>query len=97
MAIKSVYEYRFANSSFKTMDEFILTIFRTFLENSIYFDDLYKNFNHSIVLNIYKTIVNNYFLKDIYNINYNKNFIQFLKFLSRVFKLRIYFFKFKFL
>ncbi len=27
MAIKSVYEYRFANSSFKSMEEFILTIF----------------------------------------------------------------------
>jgi hypothetical protein len=83
MAIKSVYEYRFANSSFKSMDEFIITIFKTSLENFIYFDDLYKNFNYSIVLNIFKKVENNFFFKDIYNI-YNlqnfKNYLQFLKF-----------------
>jgi hypothetical protein len=100
MAIKSVYEYRFANSSFKSMDEFILTIFKTSLENFIYFDDLYKNFNYNIVLNIYKKIENNYFLKDVYNIKNSKNFkkyLQFLRFLSKLFKTRIYFFKFHYL
>jgi len=100
MAIKSVYEYRFANSSFKVMDEFIVTIFKTPLENFIYFDDLYKNINNNIIINIFKTIGNNFFLKDMYNINNLKNFknyLQFLKFFSRIFKLRIYFFKFEFL
>jgi hypothetical protein len=97
MAIKSVYEYRFANSSFKTMDEFASTIFKTSLENFIYFDDLYKNFNYTIVLNIYKKIENKFFFKDFYNIYNKKNLkknLQFLKFLSRLVKIRIYFFKF---
>ena len=97
MAIKSVYEYRFANSSFKTMDEFASTIFKTSLENFIYFDDLYKDFNYSVVLNIYKKIENKFFFKDFYNIYNKKNLkknLQFLKFLSRLVKIRIYFFKF---
>jgi hypothetical protein len=97
MAIKSVYEYRFANSSFKTMDEFASTIFKTSLENFIYFDDLYKNFNYSVVLNLYKKIENNFFFKDFYNIHNKKKLkkdSQFLKFFSRLVKIRIYFFKF---
>ena len=61
MAVKSVYEYRFANSSFKTMEEFMLTIFKTPLENHIYFDELYKNFNYVILLNIFSQFEKKYF------------------------------------
>jgi hypothetical protein len=100
MAIKSAYEYRFANSSFKTIDEFILTIFKTPLENFIYFDDLYKNLNYSIVLNIFQNFEKNYFFKDFFNIKNRyiwTKYLHFLRFFSRLFKLRIYFFKFNFL
>jgi len=68
MAIKSAYEYRFANSSFKTMDEFIITIFKTPLENFLYFDELYKNFNYTIIFNIFKNFEQNFFFKDFFNI-----------------------------
>ena len=71
MAIKSVYEYRFANSSFKTMDEFMLTIFKTSLENYLYFDELYRNLNYSIIFNIFKDFEKNYIFKDFFNINNN--------------------------
>jgi hypothetical protein len=71
MAIKSAYEYRFANSSFKTMDEFMLTIFRTSLENYLYFDELFKNFNYIIVFSIFKDFEKKYFLQDFFNINSN--------------------------
>jgi hypothetical protein len=100
MAINSVYEYRFANSSFKSMNEFILTIFKTFLENFIYFDDLYKNINYSIVLNVYEEVKKNYFFKDIYNINNinnKKTYLYFLKSTNRLFNICIYFFKFNYL
>jgi hypothetical protein len=100
MAINSVYEYRFSNSSFKTIEEFILTIFKTPLDYLIYFDDLYKNLNYNIVSNIYKKVENNFFFKDIYNINSKrtyKYYLNFLRFFSRLFKMRVYFFKFDYL
>jgi hypothetical protein len=100
MAIKSVYEYRFSNSSFKTMDEFMLTIFKTPLENYIYFDDLYKNLNYTIIFNILKNLEKKYFFQDFFNINNKKSlkkYSLFLLFFSRLFKSRIYFFKFYYL
>ena len=97
MAIKSVYEYRFANSSFKTMDEFMLTIFKTPLENYLYFEDSYKNFSYNIIFNIFKNVERNYFFKNFFHF-YNKNsiafFSNFLKFFGRLFKIRTYFFHF---
>ena len=97
MAINSVYEYRFSNSSFKTMEEFMLTIFQTPLENYLYFDDLYRNFSYDIVFDVYNKISKNLFFKDIYHMNDNDNFkyyLNFLKIFSRLFKIRIYFFQF---
>jgi hypothetical protein len=97
MAIDSVYEYRFANSAFKTMNEFILTIFKTPLENYIYFDYLNKKYSYNIILNIYKEIEKNSFFEDIINLKNDKInvfFLQFLRFFSRLTKLRIYSFKF---
>jgi len=73
MAIKSVYEYRFANSSFKTMDEFMLTIFKTPLDNYLYFDELYKNINYTIVFNIFKLFDKKYFFEDFFLIKNKKN------------------------
>jgi hypothetical protein len=100
MATESVYEYRFANSAFKTMEEFILTIFKSPLENVIFFNEFYKENSYNIIHNIYKNIEKNYFFKDFYNYynyNYFKHYIFFLKYFNRVFKLRIYFFKFNYL
>jgi hypothetical protein len=97
MAVKSVYEYRFANSSFKTMSEFMLTIFKTSLENYIYFDELYKNFNYTILFNIFSQFEKNFFFESFFNVNekiYLKFYLQFLRFFSKLFKIRIYFFHF---
>ena len=58
------------------------------------------NLNYNIVLNIFKEVENNYFLKDIYNINNDKQeikYLNFLRFFSRIIKMRIYFFKFNYL
>jgi len=97
MSIKSVYEYRFANSSFKTMEEFMFTIFKTPLENYIYFDDFYKNINYLILLNIFNKIEKIFFFEDFFNINnkvYYKFLYQFLRFFGKLIKIRIYFFQF---
>ena len=97
MAVKSVYEYRFANSSFKTMEEFMLTIFKTPLENLIYFDDLYKNFNYIILSNIFSKFEKNFFFENFFNINkkkFSKFYLHFVRFFSKLFKIRIYFFQF---
>jgi hypothetical protein len=97
MAVKSVYEYRFANSSFKTIEEFMLTIFKTPLENYIYFDDLYKNFNYTILYNMFSQFEKNFFFENFFNVNekkFLKFYLQFLRFFSRLFKIRIYFFHF---
>lgn len=97
MAIQSVYVYRFANSSFKTMDEFMFTIFKTPLENFIYFNELYKEFSYSIINNIFIELQKKIFLFDLYNISNIesiKNYSNFFRFFSRLFKTYIYFFKF---
>lgn len=97
MEINSVYEYRYANSSFKTMEEFTLAIFKTPLENYLYFNDLYKNFSYNIIFNIFKNIENIFFFKDLYNIlNFKqfKYFLTFFKLFIKLSKIKMYFFKF---
>lgn len=100
MATESVYEYRFANSAFKTMEEFILTIFKSPLENVIFFNEFYKESSYNIIHNIYKNIEKKYFFKDFFNFNkkkYWKHYFLFFKYFNRIFKIRIYFFKFNYL
>lgn len=100
MSINSVYEYRYANSSFKTMEEFMLTIFKTPLENYLYFNDLYKELSYNIVFNIFNNMEKEYFFKDFFNFYNNKSLKKysfFLKYFSRLFKTRIYFLKFNYL
>ena len=100
MKIESVYQYRFANSSFMTMDEFMIAIFKTPLENYIYFDKIYKNYSYHIIIEIYKKIDKNFFFFDlinITNIKRSENYSSFLKLFSRAFKINIFFFKFNFL
>src|ERR1700761_4169335 len=82
MAIESVYEYRFANSAFKTMEEFISIIFKSPLENVIFFNEFYKESSYNIIYNIY---------------NYLKHYFFIFRFFNRIFGMRIYFFKFNFL
>jgi hypothetical protein len=100
MAIDSVYEYRFANSSFKTMEEFMLAIFKTPLENYYYFNESYKNISYNIISNIFIKNQKDFFFKDFVNI-YNNKFLKiytfFLRSFCRLFKLRTYFFKFNYL
>jgi hypothetical protein len=96
MAIKSVYQYRFANSSFKTMDEFMSTIFKTSLENYIYFNDTYKNYSYNILSNILIEVEKKNFLGNFFNYNnieVNTCF-NLYKFFNRLFKIYIYVFKF---
>lgn len=100
MKIESVYQYRFANSSFMTMDEFMIAIFKTPLENYIYFDKIYKNYSYNIISEIYKKVENNFFFFDLFNITNIKrveNYSSFLKLFTRVFKLNIFFFKFNYI
>jgi hypothetical protein len=100
MAIDSVYEYRFANSAFKTMEEFILTIFKSPLENLIFFNEFYKEGSYNIIHNIYKNIEKKYFFKDIYNyynFKYLKHYFFIFRLFNRIFRTRIYFFKFNYL
>jgi hypothetical protein len=97
MLIKSVYEYRFANSSFKNMDEFMVTIFKTPLENYIYFNELYKGFSYNIIYDIFLEFEKKFFFFNFYNNNnilYIKNYSNFFRFFNRLFKIYIYFFKF---
>jgi len=97
MLIKSVYVYRFANSSFKNMDEFMLTIFKTPLENYIYFNELYKGFSYNIIYNIFLKFEKNFFFFNFFNnknMLYIKNYSNFFRFFNRLFKIYIYFFKF---
>lgn len=97
MAINSVYEYKYANSSFKTMQEFTLAIFKTPLENHMYFNELYKDFSYKIVFFIFNKIKNYFFLRDFYNIcniNFFKFFFTFFKIFSKLFGINLYFFKF---
>jgi hypothetical protein len=96
MSIKSVYEYRFANSAFKTMDEFMSAIFKTSLENYIYFNDAYKNSSYNILFNILSEIEKKNFLSnlfDFHNVEVN-NYSDIYKFFNKLFKISIYFFKF---
>jgi hypothetical protein len=89
MLIDSVYEYRFANSSFKTMDEFIVTIFKTPLENYLFFNDLYKQFSYNIVYKMIKGIEEFFFFQDFNNLNnqkYFKNLTIPFKYFNRLFK-----------
>lgn len=100
MKIESVYQYRFANSSFMTMDEFMISIFKTPLENYIYFDKIYKNYSFNILIEIYRKIERNFFFFDLINIDNIsrvKNYSSFLKNFSRVFKIKIFTYKFNFL
>jgi len=100
MAINSVYEYRYANSSFRTMEEFMLTIFKTPLENYIYFNDSYQEFSYNIAFENYLNLEKFYFFQDLNNSvnNYKLKFFSiFLKFCSKLFKMRIYFFKLNYL
>jgi hypothetical protein len=96
MAIKSVYEYRFANSSFKTMDEFMSSIFKTSLENYIYFNDAHKNSSYNILSNILIKIEKKNFLVNLYDFNNIevKNYYELYKFFNRLFKISLYIFKF---
>jgi hypothetical protein len=97
MLIKSVYVYRFANSSFKNMDEFMLTIFKTPLENFIYFNELYKGFSYNIIYNIFLKFEKKFFFFNFFNNKnrlYIKNYSNFFRFFNRLFKIYIYFFKF---
>jgi len=95
MAINSVYEYRFANNSFKTMEEFILTIFKTPLENYIYFNELYKNYSYKIISSIFSTVEKNGFFNDLMNNDkFLSNHYNLFNFYSRLFKMRTYVFKF---
>lgn len=97
MAIKSVYEYRFANNAFNDIEELIFIMFKTPLDNYIYFNELYKNLNYIIFFNIFSKFEKNFFFEDLFNFN-KKNFFQFflhfLRFFSKLFKIRIYFFQF---
>lgn len=100
MAINSVYEYRYANSSFKTMEEFMLTIFKTPLENYTFFNDFYKEFSYNISFKIYNNIHKIFFFQDLYNNDSNlrlKFLFLLFKYFNRLFKMSIYFFKFYFL
>jgi hypothetical protein len=97
MAIKSVYQYRFANSSFKTMDEFMLTIFKTPLENYLYFNEAYKNYSYDIIFNIFIELEKIFFFKDLFNNNnnrYKKSYSNIYKYFNKLFKIYIYFLKF---
>jgi hypothetical protein len=98
MSIDSVYEYRFANSSFKTMDEFMVTIFKTPLENYMFYNDFYKELSYDIVFKNLMDINRNFFFQDFNNnkLNY-KFFFLLLKYCSKLFKTRIFFFKFNLL
>ena len=96
MAIKSVYEYRFANNSFRTMEEFLSMVFQTPLENFLFFNEFYKNLNYIVIFNIFTQMDKNYFFFDLfnsYNKKYLKNYLNLIKFFTRLFKVSNYFFK----
>jgi len=97
MSIKSVYQYRYANSSFKTMDEFMLTIFKTPLENYLYFNEAYKTYSYFIIFNMFLDVEKRFFFIDLFNINnkkYIKNYSNFYRFFIRLFKIYTYIFEF---
>lgn len=100
MAINSVYEYRFANSSFKTMEEFLITIFKTPLEYYRYFSDLYKNFSYNVIFNIFNKYKKYFFFEDLFNcdkISKLTFYLHFLRFFCRLFNVKIFFFKYNLL
>lgn len=100
MKIESVYQYRFANSSFRTMDEFMIAIFKTPMENYVYFDKVYRDCSYAVVFEIYKKMEKNFFWMDLFHINnihYAQLFEKILKYSTRVFKIKIFFFKFNYL
>jgi hypothetical protein len=95
MAIKSVYEYRFSNSSFKNINDFMSSIFKTKVENILFFEENFKIFNYDIIFNIYKGIEKVFFFKDLFNCNnlYYKFNSSSFKFFNKLFDIYIYVFE----
>lgn len=98
MRIESVYAYKFANNAFKTIDEFVFTIFKTPYEVHWYFNIIYKEYSFNIVYNIFVKMEKFFFLFDLFNSN-NGNYIRSYSNIYRFFnKLsRIYMYTFNYL
>lgn len=97
MRIESVYAYKFSNNAFKTIDEFILTIFKTPHEVYLYFNSIYKEYSFSVVYDMFIKIERFFFLSDLFNngnSSYVRNYSNIYRFFNKLSRIYIYAFNY---